>query len=79
MNGRWQSLLLFALATLLPLLLAARLEIVLFPDLLHVIVELFLCNLKRLAKVLKDFGMIILLGPIGRVETVAVTDCRLDS
>ena len=46
------SLLLFALAAFLALLLAARLEVVLPPYLLNVVVEFLLCDLQRLAKVL---------------------------
>ena len=73
------SLLLLALASFLSFLFTARLEIVLFPYLLHVIVEFFLSDFQRLAQVLKNFGMIILLCPIGGVEAVAVTDCWFHS
>ena len=73
------SLLLLAFSTLLSLLFSTWLEIVLLPHLLHVIVKLFLCYLKRLAQILQYFSMIILFSPIGRIEPVAVADGRLDS
>ena len=70
--------LLLALAALLALLLTARLEIVLLPYLLDLVVELLLRYLQRLAQVLEDLHMVVLFGPVGRVESVVVTDGWLD-
>jgi len=73
------SLLFLPFSTFLSLLFAAGLEIMLLPYLLHVIIELFFCNFKWLPKILEYFGMIVLFGPVCRVETVAITDSRLDT
>ncbi len=43
------------------------------------IVELFLGHLQRLAQVFQEMMMVILFGPICRVETVVVSDGRLDA
>jgi len=73
------SLLFLPFSTFLSLLFAAGLEIMLLPYLLHVIIELFFCNFKWLPKILEYFGMIVLFGPVCRVETVVVSDGRLDA
>ena len=43
------------------------------------IVELFLGNLQRLAQVFQEMMMVILFGPVCRVETVVISDSRLDA
>ena len=51
----------------------------LLPYLLDVVVELLLRYLQRLAQVLEDLHMVVLLGPVSRVEPVVVADGRLDT
>ena len=73
------SLLLFALASLLSLLLAARLKVMLLPHLLHVVVELFLCYLQRVSQVLENLSVVVLFCPVGRVKSVVISDSRLNA
>lgn len=51
----------------------------LLPYLLDVVVELLLRYLQRLAQVLEDLHMVVLLGPVSRVEPVVVADGWLDA
>jgi hypothetical protein len=51
---------------------------VLLPYLLNVVVELLLRYLQRLTQVLEDLYMVVLLGPVCRVEPVVIADGWLD-
>ena len=72
------SLLFLALALLLALF-AARFEVMLFPDLLHVVIELLLGDLQGLSQVFEEVVVVVLLGPVRGIEAIVVADGRFDA